>query len=138
VNVPEQGGSQLIPEGISKPGVVHLVTKGATEQPGLYRFETQMRAGNGKHSVSGLGSNISAKESVRVGFDYFKGNLNRISATARFSDHEYHIHTVELHYTGPSNRISLAALIAFCSILMNKPVQEQMVVLGDMTLGGCC
>ncbi len=136
VNVPEQGGSQLIPEGVSKPGVVHLVTKGATDQPGLYRFETQMTAGNGKHSVSGLGSNTSAKESVRVGFDYFKGNLNRISVTAKFSEHEYHIHAVELHNTGPSNKISLAALIAFSSILMNKPVQEQMVILGDITLGG--
>lgn len=136
VNVPEQGGSQLIPEGISKPGVVHLVAKGASEQPGLYRFETQMTAGNGKHSVSGFGSNTSAKESVRVGFDYFKGNLNRISATAKFAEHEYHIHAVELHNTGPSSRISLVALIAFCSVLMNKPVQEQMVVLGDMTLGG--
>lgn len=29
-----------------------------------------------------------------------------------------------------------ASSVAFCSILMNKPVQEQMVVLGDMTLGG--
>lgn len=42
VNVPEQGGSQLIPEGLSKPGVVHMVTKGVTGQLGLYRFETQM------------------------------------------------------------------------------------------------
>lgn len=136
VNVPEQGGSQLIPEGASKPGVVHLVTKGATDQLGLYRFETQMTAGNGKHTASGFGSNTAAKESVRVGFDYFKGNLNRISATAKFSDHEFHIHAVELHNTGPSNKISLASLIAFCSILMNKSIQEQMVVLGDMTLGG--
>ena len=111
-------------------------TIGATDQPGLYSFETQMTAGNGKHSVSGLGSNAAAKESVRVGFDYFKGNLNRISITAKFAEHEYHIHAIELNNTGPSNRISLAALIAFCSILMNKPVQEQMVVLGDMTLGG--
>lgn len=136
VNVPEQGGSNLIPEGLPKPGVVHLVTKGVTGQLGLYRFETQMTAGNGKHSASGFGSNTSAKESVRVGFDYFKGNLNRISATAKFSDHEYHLHAIELHNTGPSNKISLASLIAFCSILMNKPIQEQMVVLGDMTLGG--
>jgi ATP-dependent Lon protease len=82
------------------------------------------------------GSNTAAKESVRVDFDYFKGNLNRISITAKFAEHEYHIHAIELNNTGPSNRISLAALIAFCSILMNKPVQEQMVILGDMTLGG--
>jgi ATP-dependent Lon protease len=136
VNVPEQGGSHLIPEGLLKPGVVHLVTKGATDQLGLYRFETQMTAGNGKHTAFGFGSNTASKESVRVGFDYFKGNLNRISATAKFSEHEFHIHAVELHNTGPSNKISLASLIAFCSILMNKPIQEQMVILGNMTLGG--
>ena len=136
VNVPEQGGSQLIPEGLGKPGVVHMVTKGAVGQLGLYRFETQMTAGNGKHSTSGLGSNTPAKEAIRVGFDYFKGNLNRISATAKFSEHEYHLHVVELHNSGPSTKTSLAALVAFCSILMGRPAQEQMVVLGDMTLGG--
>lgn len=136
VNVPEQGGSQLLPEGKGKPGVVHMVTKGVTGQLGLYRFETQMTPGNGKHSTSGLGSNTPAKEAIRVGFDYFKGNLNRISATAKFSEHEYHLHSVELHNSGPSTKTSLAALVAFCSILMGKPVQEQMVVLGDMTLGG--
>lgn len=136
VNVPEQGGSQLIPEGLGKPGVVHMVTKGGAGQLGLYRFETQMTPGNGKHSTSGLGSNTPAKEAIRVGFDYFKGNLNRVSATAKFSEHEYHLHVVELHNSGPSTKTSLAALVAFCSILMGKPVQEQMVVLGDMTLGG--
>lgn len=136
VNVPEQGGSKLIPEGMGKPGVVHMVTKGGSGQLGLYRFETQMTPGNGKHSTSGLGSNTPAKEAIRIGFDYFKGNLNRISATAKFSEHEYHLHVVELHNSGPSTKTSLAALIAFCSILMGKPIQEQMVVLGDMTLGG--
>lgn len=80
--------------------------------------------------------NTSAKEAIRVGFDYFKGNLNRVSAAAKFSDHEYHLHVVELHNTGPSTATSLAALIALCSILLAKPVQEQMVVLGSMTLGG--
>lgn len=136
VNVPEQGGSELIPAGMPKPGVVHLVTQAEGGITGLYRFETQMTAGNGKHSVSGIGSNTGAKEAIRVGFDYFKGNLSRISATAKFSDHEYHLHAVELHSTGPSISTSLAALIAFCSVLLSKPVQEQMVVLGSMTLGG--
>lgn len=136
VSVPEQGGSELIPAGMPKPGVVHLVTQADSGMTGLYRFETQMTAGNGKHAVSGLGSNTAAKEAIRVGFDYFKGNLSRISAAAKFSEHEYHLHVVELHSTGPSTTTSLAALIAFCSVLLTKPVQEQMVVLGGMTLGG--
>ncbi|MFW8217243.1 ATP-dependent Lon protease, partial [Klebsiella pneumoniae] len=67
VSVPEQGGSELIPAGMPKPGVVHLVTQAESGMTGLYRFETQMTAGNGKHSVSGLGSNTSAKEAIRVG-----------------------------------------------------------------------
>jgi len=91
VNVPEQGGSNLIPKGIPKPGVVHFAGYGATGKIGAYRIESQMTAGNGKHSTSGLGSDSVAKEPVRVGFEYFKGNLNRISATTKFSDHEYHL-----------------------------------------------
>ncbi len=137
VNVPEQGGSKLIPEGMSHPGVVHLVTKGdSTGQLGLYRFETQMMAGHGKHTVSGFGSHVAAKEAIRVGFDYFKGNLSRISQIAKFSEYEFHLHIVELYNSGASTQTSLAAFIAFCSVLMKKPVQEQMVVLGNMTLGG--
>ena len=136
INVPEQGGSSLIPEGMASPGVVYQVTQGSSGQLGLYRYETQMTAGTGKFTVSGLGSNTAAKEAIRVGFDYLKGNLKRISASAKFSEHEYNLHVIELHNTGPSTKTSLAALVAFCSILMAKPCQEQMVVLGDMTLGG--
>ena len=136
VNVPEQGGSSLIPEGMPAPGVVYQVTQGSSGQMGLYRFETQMTAGTGKFTVSGLGSNTAAKEAIRVGFDFLKGNLKRISASTKLSEHEYNLHVIELHNTGPSTRTSLAALVAFCSVLMSKPFQEQMVVLGDMTLGG--
>ncbi|MFT4928473.1 MAG: ATP-dependent Lon protease [Phenylobacterium sp.] len=136
VNVPEQGGSKLIAEGSTVPGVVHLVALGNSGHLGLYRYETQMTAGNGKHNTSGLGSGTAAKEAVRIGFDYFKGNLQRVSASARFAEHEFHLHVVEHHGNGASAKASLAALVAFCSILLKKPVQDQMVVLGDMSLGG--
>ncbi|MNL17734.1 hypothetical protein D3C87_1388460 [compost metagenome] len=36
VNVPVQGGRQLIPEGLARPGVVHMVTKGGAI--GLFSF----------------------------------------------------------------------------------------------------
>src|SRR5690606_10483008 len=123
-----------------KPGVVHAVGRGGpTDQLGLYRIETQMMPGNGKHSVSGVGSGAyasAAKESIRVGYEYFKGNLSRISATAKFSESEFHLHAVELHHTGPTASLSIASLIACCSMLLKKPMQEQMVVLGNMSLGG--
>ena len=136
INVPEQGGSKLIPEGELHSGVLYLVTRGGSGQLGLYRFETQSTPGTGKHTTSGFGSNTAAKEAIKVGFDYLRGNLSRVSAAAHFSDFQFHLQAVELHNTGPSNETSLAAFVAFCSILMGKPVQSQMVVLGNMTLGG--
>ena len=136
VSVLEQGGGKLIPEGQASPGVMHIVAKGSKGFLGLYRFETQMTAGNGTHKTSGFGSNTLAKEAIKVGFDYFKANLNQVSSLSKFSDHEFHLHSVELQNTGPSNNTTLAAFIAFCSILMRKPIQEQMVALGEMSLGG--
>jgi ATP-dependent Lon protease len=43
---------------------------------------------------------------------------------------------VELHNTGPSKATTLSAFVALCSALLGKPVQGQMVVLGEMSLGG--
>lgn len=136
VSVLEQGGGKLIPEGQASPGVMHIVTKGSKGFLGLYRFETQMTSGNGTHKTSGFGSNTQAKEAIKVGFDYFKANLGQVSAGAKFSDHEFHLHSVELQNTGPSTQTTLAAFIAFCSVTMARPIQEQMVILGEMSLGG--
>ncbi len=136
VNVPEQGGSQIIAPGTPNPGVIHFVSPGKTGKLGVFRIETQKTAGNGKLSTSGLGSDTEAKEQVKVGFEYFKGNLSRIAANNQFSDHEFHLHFVDLQMSGNSHSSSLAALIASCSTLLAKPMQESMVVLGSITLGG--
>ena len=136
IGVPEQGGSNLIPEGQLKPGTLHTVSTGSSSMLGLYRIELQVIGGNGKLSLSGFGSSQNAKEPVKVAFDYFKANVSRVSGLAKAIDHDYHLHLVELHNTGPANALTLAGFIAFCSGLMWKPVQSQMVILGDMSLGG--
>lgn len=41
VNVPEQGGGTLIPDGPMKPGTMHTVAQGANGHLGLYRLELQ-------------------------------------------------------------------------------------------------
>jgi len=136
ISVPEQGGGKIIPEGPLKPGVLHTVATGAAAHLGLYRFETQVTAGNGKLTTSGLGSNSGAKEAVKVAFDYFKANLTRVSGISKAGDHDFHLHTVELHNTGAAKAMTLASFVAFCSGIIQKPLQSQMVVLGDMSLGG--
>jgi ATP-dependent Lon protease len=136
ISVPEQGGGSLIPDGPLNPGVLHTVTIGSGGHLGLYRLETQVTPGNGALKTSGLGSNAAAKEAVKVGFDFFKANAGLVSASIKTGDHDYHLHLVELHNTGPSNALTLSTYVALCSALLGKPVQSQMVVLGSMSLGG--
>ena len=136
ISVPEQGGGSLIPDGPLHPGVLHTIATGSSGHLGVYRIETQVTAGNGKLTMSGLGSNTSAKESIKVGFDYFKANASSVSASAKPGDHNFHLHVVELQNTGPSTAMTLATFVALCSGILGKPVQSQMVVLGSMSLGG--
>jgi ATP-dependent Lon protease len=134
--VKEQGGGCLIPDGPLSPGFLHTVCRGANGHLGLYRLETQITSGSGQLKLSGLGSNTASKESVKVGFDFFRANVTQIQASAKPGDHDYHLHVVESHNTGPSTMLTLASYVALCSGLLGKSLETQMVVLGTMSLGG--
>ncbi len=136
ISVPEQGGGALIPDGPLNPGVLHTIATGSNGYIGVYRIEIQITPGNGKLTLSGLGSNTTAKESIKVGFDYFKANATSVSASAKPADHNFHLHVVELQNTGPTTAMTLATFVALCSGILGKTVQSQMVVLGSMSLGG--
>lgn len=132
INVPEQTGGGLIPEGKPNPGTLHTIAVGDGEMPGVYRIEIQTMAGNGKLSISGS----VAREPVRVAFDYFKANANRISGSIHPSEKDFHLHLVELQNSGTPEALTLASFIALCSGALGKPVQSQWAVMGDMSLGG--
>ncbi len=136
VSVKEQGGGGLIPDGPGKPGIIHTVGLSHKGMPGLYRLELQITKGNGKLATSGLWNSSAAKEQVKMAFDYFKANSGRISGGARVVEHDFHLHAVELQNTGPFSHLALASLVTFTSGLLGKPLQSQMVVMGDMSLGG--
>ena len=136
VSVPEQGGGSLIPDGPMNPGTMHTVTIGTSEHLGLYRLELQVVGGNGKLSISGSGVDSKTKEAIKIAFDYFKANISRVSSLSKIGDYDYHLHIVEMHNTGPAHGLTLCSFVSLCSGLMGKPVQSQMVVLGDMSLGG--
>jgi ATP-dependent Lon protease len=59
-----------------------------------------------------------------------------VSTTTKAGDHDYHLHMVELHNTGPASAMTLASFVTLCSGLLGKALQSQLVVLGDMSLGG--
>ena len=132
INVPEQGGGGLIAEGRLNPGVLHTISMGTNEMPGIYRMEIQAMAGGGKLTVSGTLS----REPVRVAFDYFKANASRISASIHPAERDFHLHLVELQNSGAPDALTMASFIALCSSALGRPIQPQMAVMGDMSLGG--
>lgn len=136
VSVKEQGGGGLIPEGPGKPGVLHTIGLSNKRMPGLYRLELQVTKGSGKLVTSGLWNSSAAKEQVKIAFDYFKANASRICGGSKIREHDFHLHAVELQNTGPFSHLALSSLVAFASGLLGKPLQSQMVVMGDMSLGG--
>lgn len=136
ITVKEQSSGGLIPDTPMKPGFLYTVGVGNKGMPGLYRLELQVTKGTGKLATSGLWNSTNAKEQVKIAFDYFKANASRICGSNKVLDHDFHLHIVELQNTGPLNHLALPSLVAFASGLIGKPSQSQMIVMGDMSLGG--
>ena len=122
----------MIAEARQIPGVLHTISMGASEMPGVYRIEIQAIVGGGKLSVSGPLS----REPVRVAFDYFKANALRVNASIHPTKLDFHLHLVELQNSGAPEASTLASFIALCSAAIAKPIQSQRVVMSDMSLGG--
>jgi ATP-dependent Lon protease len=100
--------------------------------PGTFRIEIQSIAGGGKVSASGS----APKEPVRIAHDYFKANASRVSVSIKPGEYDFHLHLVELQNAGAPQALTLASFIALCSAALGKPVQSQMAIMGDMSLGG--
>jgi len=132
ISVPEQGGGSLIPDGKPNPGFLYTVSMGRNGVPGVYRFEIQTISGSGKFSASGNGS----RESAKIAFDYFKANANRVSGSIKVTEADFHLQMVDLQNQGAPDATILSSFIALCSAAIGKPLQGQMVVTGDMSLGG--
>ena len=132
ISVPEQGGGSLIPDGKPNPGFLYTVCMGVNGIPGIYRFEIQNISGGGKFSVSGNGS----KESAKIAFDYFKANAHRVSGSIKVTEADFHLQIVDLQNQGAPDATILSTFIALCSAALGKPLQGQMVITGDMSLGG--
>lgn len=136
VSVPEQGGGKLIPEGMLRPGHVYLVGQSHTGMIGIYKLENQVVSGTGKFDKSGTGSARETKESLDTAFRFFTANSKSISGSISTKTKDYLMHITDLQGIGLTSELAIAELIGLCSGALEKPVQEGMVVIGNMTVGG--
>ena len=136
VSVPEQGGGNLIPEGLCNPGQVYTVSRGKSGMIGVFRLESQMLPGSGKFERTGLGSDRDAKEASNIAFSYLKANGNRISGSISTTAKDYVINYQDLQGIGMTGKLALPTLIALCSIALNKPVLSSTAIMGEISISG--
>jgi len=136
VSVPEQGGGKLIPEGLGKPGHIYTVAHSKNGMLGVYKLEMQMTAGTGKFEKTGFVSDRYAKEAVDTAYKYLKANARNISGTISTTTKDYLIHIQDLNGIGMTSALTLPALVAICSVAINKPAISSAVILGDLSIGG--
>jgi len=136
VSVPEQGGSKIIPEGVSKPGHLYTIARGKSGMIGAYKIETQVVTGTGKFEKTGLGSDREAKESIETAFRYFRANSKNVSGSISVTTKDYLMHVQDIHGVGMTSELTLAAFVALCSGALGKPTQRQLVILGSLSIGG--
>ena len=136
VSVPEQGGGNLIPEGMCNPGQIYTVSRGKNGMIGVFRLESQMLPGNGKFEKTGLSTNAKCKEAANTAFNFLKANANRISGTISTTSKDYIINYQDLQGIGMTELLTLPTLIALSSIALSKPTISSLAVLGDISIAG--
>lgn len=136
VSVPESGGGKMIPEGMGKPGSVYTVGRSKTGMVGCYHLETQMMPGNGKLTLTGLGTSSEIKQGPNTAFNYLKANGNAISGQISTTTKDYIIAYQDLQGITMTPNLALSTLIAICSAALSKPTISSLAILGDITIGG--
>lgn len=136
VPVPEQGGGKLIPEGMGKPGHIYTVSHGKSGMIGVYKLEMQMTAGSGKFERTGIGSDREAREAVDTAYRYLKANGKNISGSISTTTKDYLMHVQDMNGIGMTKYLTLPAVVAICSVALNRPILSSAVVLGDLSIGG--
>ena len=136
VSVPEQGSGKLIPEGIGKPGHVYTIQRGDTGMIGVYKIETEMVGGRGQFETTGNGVGREGRENLKTAQNYFKANKKQISNSINIDSCNYLMHLTDSQGMGAASDMALSALVALCSAALRKPVQSQLCILGNMSIGG--
>jgi len=136
VSVPEQSSGKLIPEGQGKPGHIYTVGRGDTGMLGVYKMETEVVGGNGKFEVTGIGYDREAKENLKTAQNYFRANKKLISGSINIDSNNFLTHIADCQGVGTTSDLALCSFVGLCGAALHKPVQSQMCILGNMSIGG--
>ncbi|MEI6449381.1 MAG: protease Lon-related BREX system protein BrxL, partial [Actinomycetes bacterium] len=134
VPVPEMGGGQIIEPGPMAPGSVYTIGKDVeTGKLALFRLEVQMTSGSGR--IIPLGNlSKTMKEAIKTAEAYLKAHVKDLGITKDIKSYDYSVQAVNLSQAKEGAETAAAFYIALVSALIEKPLREQLVVLGEMSV----
>jgi ATP-dependent Lon protease len=138
VPVPEEGGGGLISAEPMNPGVAYAIATDPSEaRLALIRIEVQVMPGSGGLRVTGAPRGRSPmKDAIRTAYDYVRANIRNLSVDKSVKDYDLHVQVVNLMQSKEGSETGVAFFIAMLSALLDKPVLEKLVILGEMSIHG--
>jgi ATP-dependent Lon protease len=136
VTVPESGGGSLIVEGALPPASVYTIgTDTADRKLALFLIQTQTNRGSGR--IIPLG-NLSGtmKEAIKTADAYLKANLKNLGIEREPKEYDFSVQAINLNQAKEGSETAVAFFVSMVSALLEKPVLEQTVVLGEMSVQG--
>ncbi len=136
VPVPESGGGALIAEGGLPAGSVYTIgTDAADHRLALFLIQSQMNRGSGR--IIPLG-NLSAKmkEAIKTADAYLKANLGNLGISHDLKGYDFSIQAINLNQAKEGSETAVAFFVSLVSSILARPVQDQTVILGEMSVQG--
>lgn len=136
VTLPESGGGALIAEGGLPPGSVYSIgTDVADSRLALFLLQTQMNMGSGR--IIPLGSlSTKMKEAIKTADAYLKANLRNLGITHDLKGYDFSIQAINLNQAKEGSETAVAFFVSLVSAILAKPVLDQTVILGEMSIQG--
>jgi len=136
VPVPESGGGALIAEGGLPPGSVYTIgTDVADNRLALFLLQAQMNRGSGR--IIPLGSlSTKMKEAIKTADAYLKANLGNLGISHDLKGYDFSIQAINLNQAKEGSETAVAFFVSLVSSILAKPVQDQTVILGEMSIQG--
>ena len=136
VPLPEQGGGQLIAEDDLPPGSIYTVGSDLSDNRlALLLLQTQMGPGSGR--ITALG-NLSPrmKEAMKTAEAYLKANVHNLGIDHDLKAYDFTIQAINLNQAKEGAETAIAFFVSLVSAILDKPVLDRTVVLGEMSVQG--
>lgn len=136
VYLPESGGGQIIPPELMSPGSVYSIGLDMEDKKiALFLIQTQANKGSGRLIPLG---NLSSrmKEAIKVADAYLKANIRNLGIEKDLKSYDFSIQALNLSQAKEGAETAVAFYVSLVSALLERPVREQTVILGEMSVGG--